>query len=63
MLIPPSSSTLPYSCLKAAKSKLSPLCRAAVSSRQAAAAEDVSLDADLQRDCGKERDELCLDAG
>ncbi len=59
----PTSFTLPRSCLKAAKPKLSPLCRAAVSSRQAAAAEDVSLDADLQRDCGKERDELCLEAG
>ncbi|EFJ43505.1 hypothetical protein VOLCADRAFT_96272 [Volvox carteri f. nagariensis] len=50
-------------CLKASKPQLLPLCRAAVTARQAAAAEDLSLDPELQRSCGAEREKLCLEAG
>ncbi|GLI61059.1 hypothetical protein VaNZ11_003321 [Volvox africanus] len=50
-------------CLRNAKQQLLPLCRTAVTARQAAAAEDLSLDPELQRSCGVERDTLCLEAG
>eukprot|EP00198_Chlamydomonas_reinhardtii_P000733 XP_001690068.1 predicted protein [Chlamydomonas reinhardtii] len=50
-------------CLKLNKGALLPGCRGAVTARQAAAAEDLALDPDLQRHCGAERDELCLEAG
>ncbi|GIL81323.1 hypothetical protein Vretimale_1124 [Volvox reticuliferus] len=51
------------SCLKDAKQQLLPMCRIAITARQAAAAEDLSLDPELQRSCGAERDKLCLEAG
>ncbi|GFR39802.1 hypothetical protein Agub_g290, partial [Astrephomene gubernaculifera] len=50
-------------CLKASKPLLQPQCRIAVTQRQAAAAEDLSLDPDLQRACGAERRALCGAAG
>ncbi|GIL63487.1 hypothetical protein Vafri_17538 [Volvox africanus] len=50
-------------CLRDAKQQLLPLCRIAITARQAAAAEDLSLDPELQRSCGVERDTLCLEAG
>ncbi|KAG2448959.1 hypothetical protein HYH02_005713 [Chlamydomonas schloesseri] len=50
-------------CLKQNKGALLPGCRGAVTARQAAAAEDLALDPDLQRHCGAERDVLCLEAG
>ncbi|KAG2501821.1 hypothetical protein HYH03_000320 [Edaphochlamys debaryana] len=56
-------STAVLGCLKRNKGALLPGCRGAVTARQAAAAEDLSLDPDLQRHCGKERDDLCLEAG
>ncbi len=52
-----------HSCLKRAKARLQPMCKSAVTMRQAAAAEDLSLDPDLQRECGSERESLCLEWG
>ncbi|KXZ44222.1 hypothetical protein GPECTOR_71g583 [Gonium pectorale] len=58
-----SDSTAVLGCLKFVKPLLLPHCRAAVTARQSAAAEDMSLDPDLHRYCGAERDKLCLEAG
>ncbi|PNH04736.1 hypothetical protein TSOC_009032 [Tetrabaena socialis] len=57
------ASAISRKCLKAVKLQLLAGCRNAVTARQAAAAEDLSLDPDMQRDCGEERDVLCLEAG
>lgn len=48
-----------FGCLKDNRAILQPICRAAVLQRQAAAAEDISLDPDLARECKNDRVRLC----
>lgn len=53
------SPTRMFGCLRDNRKSLRPICRTAVLQRQAAAAEDISLDPDLARECKDDRARLC----